>query len=387
MVLRLHFGGEVSGEHRFERADLQESFLNALEASAGIKMFGLRRIGKSTLIKFTEEQLILAKKPYIKLNGQGMTSLADFLNALSLVINKDGALWGNVFAKLTGGPAADIFAKWKGGEELEEQVALTRWRYISNTVKESLGEAEKPVLLFDEFSFFIDNLVKAGKHQQAELILAALREWRGMGMKMVLAGSFGFTTIARTSDISLEHNNDMKPVNIPELTPDEARNFIYQATEKPSNGRWTQAHVEEFLNEVGVLYPCFLVSGLKEIGVEKPAAVEEFADIFSERVRPDLHNDFYTQFNKRFKRFKDLPNKWRNKLIVPAMKNIMTADKSVSQDKLSLPKGLTGVDLSEALEMLREDGFISFTEDADGTRYWKPASRLSKLWWKRAGLA
>ncbi|MCU0755611.1 MAG: hypothetical protein MUE46_10900 [Xanthomonadales bacterium] len=49
MGLELHYGGAVSGEQKFARPALEARFLDLFRGGAGIKMFGLRRIGKSTL--------------------------------------------------------------------------------------------------------------------------------------------------------------------------------------------------------------------------------------------------------------------------------------------------------------------------------------------------
>ena len=104
-------------------------------------------------------------------------------------------------------------------------------------------------------------------------------------------------------------------------------------------------------------------------------------------MRPDLHDDFYKQFNRRFSAYAELPNDEQQKLILPALKAVMDAKSACPQDSITCDAPFTQVSLALALTMLAEDGFIHFTEKANGKRLWKPASRLAKLWWQRSRLA
>ncbi len=389
MTLELNYGNAVTGSQRFSRPDLEERFLRALNSSAGVKMFGLRRIGKSTLRLYATEHFDKTRRPYAYVDGQGMRSLSDFLSKLSQALPGDKTLFKRA-ADFLSGPASAAMAAVSTGTAFEETVLSAHWHVVSEAIKRALRQdGPKPVLVIDEFSYVIDNMIKRDARlgrDDADKLLASMREWRGEGMTMLLTGSLGITALTRKHALNVEHLNDLQPFPVPELTDIQARDFIRQATETPSKGRWTEAHTAGFLKEVGVFYPCFLVRGLLEIGVENPAAPEEFATIFAERVRPDLHGDFYNQFDRRFKAYEALPNGEREKLILPALKAVMAAQPSCSTDSILCDPQFTRIDLALALTMLAEDGFIHFTEDSEGERLWKPASRLAQLWWKRAKL-
>src|SRR3954463_3885566 len=79
MVLKLSYGNAVAGEQRFPRPALEQRFMRTLMHSAGIKMFGLRRIGKSTLLAYAMEQMDENCQAYIYVNAQGLQSLSDLL--------------------------------------------------------------------------------------------------------------------------------------------------------------------------------------------------------------------------------------------------------------------------------------------------------------------
>jgi hypothetical protein len=387
--LELNYGNAVSGNQRFARPELEARLLRALNSSAGVKMFGLRRIGKSTLRLYATDHFDRTKRPYAYIDGQGMRSLSDFLSKLSQALPDDKTLFRRAVS-FVAGPASGVLEAISTGTAFQENVLSAHWHVVSEAIKKALRQdGPKPVLVIDEFSYVIDNMIKRDARlgrEDADKLLASMREWRGEGMTMLLTGSLGITALTRKHALNVEHLNDLQPFAVPELTAAEAREFIRQATETLSQGRWTEAHTAQFLKEVGVFYPCFLVRGLLEIGVEHPAAPEEFATIFAERVRPDLHGDFYNQFDRRFKAYEDLPDDEQEKLILPALKAVM-AQPACSTDTIPCDPAFTRIDLALVLTMLAEDGFIHFTEDSEGERLWKPASRLAQLWWKRARLA
>lgn len=385
MGLELHYGGAVSGRQKFDRPELETRFVSLFKGGVGIKMFGLRRIGKSTLRLHLHRTLEEEGRQVAYIDGQGLQSLPAFLGALSIKTGEKDGLWGRALAMMTAGPAKDALSALGKGEKLEAAVLSAYWQHVSNAMKAALDGGARPVLIVDEFSYLIQNMANAATVSDVDQLLASMREWREAGMQMLLTGSIGVTQLARRKGLNLEHLNDLQPFLLPELTEDEARAFIKGAT-STSEAAWTEDHTTAFLQECGVLYPCFLVKGLQEIGITRPNPPEQFAEIFAEKVRPYLHADFYEQFNKRFKMYSDLDRDEQKKLILPALKKIMSAEEPIKQEALPAGKPFTRIDLDVALGMLVEDGFVHFTEGRDGNRLWKPGSRLARVWWKRAKL-
>lgn len=383
--LDLHYGGAVKGRQKFDRHKLEDRFVALFNGGAGIKMFGLRRIGKSTLRLHLQDKLKEGGLQVAFIDGQGLHSLAAFLKGLSLATKQEGGLWNKALGALADGPARDALTALNRGEKYESAALSAYWQSVSTAIKSALEAGERPVLIVDEFSYLVQNMVTANSASDVDKLLGSMREWREAGMKMLLTGSIGVTQLARREKLNLEHLNDLQSFSVPELSETEAQNFIARAT-KHSEGCWTSAHTEIFMQECGVLYPCFLVKGLQEIGTRHPVAAEMFPQVFSERVRPHLHADFYDQFNKRFGLYGALPSEEQAKLILPALKAIMEAQAPIEQDVIPAQEPFTRIDLDVALGMLLEDGFVHFTEDRDGNRFWKSGSRLASIWWKRAKL-
>ena len=387
MVLKkLFYGNAVTGDERFSRPALEDRFMRALTSSSGIKMFGLRRIGKSTMRLYASECFEREGRAFAYIDGQGLHSLNDLISKLFQAMPPSEGFMNRALSIVTAGPVQSALQALAEGLELEETVTSAHWRLVSEAIRKAIrGNKVKPVLIIDEFSYLIKNMAEKDEvigSGDADKLLASMREWRSEGMTMLLTGSIGLTRLARKHNLNLEHLNDLQPFSIPELTEKEAREFIKQATSK-SEGKWSDEHTECFLKETGVLYPCFLVLGLLEINVSNPADIKDFPSIFADHVRPNLHNDFYNQFVARFKDYGDLDRGEREGLIIPALSQIMNSGEACSQDDITCSDPFTQVDLALALDMLADDGFICFSESKDGLRLWKPASRLTKLWWQR----
>lgn len=392
MTLVPFYGNAVSGNQRFDRPALQNKLLRTLASSGGVKMFGLRRIGKSTLRLYVIEQMQAANKPVAFVDAQGLKSIQDLLGELLGALPRESDLKGRMLGFIAkDSPIRKVVEALASGTKTGEALVSAYWREAYNGIRDALRATKTPPLLvIDEFSFLLKNILEQNPNEGREEIdqlLAAMREWREAGMKMLLTGSIGVTALSRRYGLGREHLNDLLPFDVPELTEDEAREFIRQATAEPSQGRWTDEHAGEFLKQSGVLYPSFLVKGLLEIGVESPPPADAFAEIFAKNVRPVLHEDFYNQFNKRFRFYGEIDKDGQRKLVVPVLKRIMDAADGIRLDDLELAEGYSRIDLAEFLDMLVEDGFIHFTEDADANRTWVPASRLARLWWKRSRLA
>jgi hypothetical protein len=345
-------------------------------------MFGLRRIGKSTLREYAIERFQAEGRPYAFIDGQGLHSLSDLLSRLFRAMPAKQNFGQRVLGAIAAGPVRIAVEAVSKGLDHDQSAIPAYWQLLSEAIRKALqNEGPKPVLVIDEFTYIVENMIKKGAGADVDRLLASMREWRDAGMTMLLTGSIGLTGLARRHDINLEHVNDLQPFDIPELTDAEARAFIHAATETTSQSKWTQAHTEEFMNQVGAFYPCFLVRGLLDVDFRSPPDPSEFEQIFEDRVRPEVHGEFLRQFNRRFTEYGELPDEERDKLILPALKAIMQATDYCDHAKIPCASPFTQVRLGRALDMLVEDGFVRFSQKVNGTRHWRPASNLSKMWW------
>jgi len=399
--LKLFYGNAVSGEQRFPRPDLEAEMLRLLEHSGGLKMFQLRRIGKSTFRVFAEERMKQRGYAIVSVDAQGLRSPSQLLLSVFSQMPRQtngfvdrvtqwaasdkilpNALWETLGAALGGTVSQDRAA----GDSIADY-----WPTISAQIVRALREeGAKLLLTIDEFTYLLKNLMDdqgdRGR-QQADNLLASLREWRAAGLKMVLTGSIGLLSLAREHKFSTEHLNDLSGFPIPPLDVAEARMFIQAAVAGEPDNIWTDAHTDAVLAETEVLYPAFLVKGLLSIGMRRPPEPFRIADIFATRVRPDLHDSFVRQLNDRFKRYRVMDGDYQRKLILPVLRQIMEAAQNGSTaSSITAPNEFRGIDVQDALAMLHEDGFVAYIDARGGDRVWRASSGLVTLWWRRAGL-
>lgn len=391
MTLDLHYGNAVSGTQRFARPQLEAKLMRTLKSSGGVKMFGLRRIGKSTLRRYVIEYLHQQQKPVAFIDAQGLHGVADLLAELFAALPKESGLTARALSLISkDSPIRGLLEGLAKGTKVGDNLVAAYWREAYNGIRNALAQSDSvPILVIDEFSLLLQNMLERQPETGADEVnhlLAAMREWRDKGMKMLLTGSIGITALARRHKINRDHLNDLLPFDVPELTDAEARSFIALAAQTVGSTRWTPEHTEEFIRQSGVFYPSFLVKGLLEIGLTDPPPPAGLSEIFARNIRPVLHEDFYNQFNKRFRFYDQIDPQCRAAVIVPALKRVMDSTSATTLDDWALPAPYTRIYLAEFLDMLVEDGFLSFTEDAQGDRAWVPASRLVRLWWKRARL-
>ena len=406
MTLHLFYGHAVSGSQRFPRPDLEADMLRVLEHSSGLKMFHLRRIGKSTFTVLAEERMRDRGYTVVSVDAQGLRSPDQLLFAMFAALPRhEGGLLGRMTAWVASDAAIPqllrdtLSGALKGIVPRDKDVSSGinhYWPTISAQIVRALqDERTKMLMTIDEFTYLLKNMMEdprsnepgAQGRQQADMLLASMREWRKAGLKMILTGSIGLLGLARKHRFSIEHVNDLSSFQIPPLRDEEARAFIAAAVAGHPGSTWTDAHTQALLHESQILYPAFLVKGLLAIGMANPPPVEAFSEIFASRVRPELHDNFIAQLNTRFRLYRDLDNAAQRALIVPILKQIMaTSPAPCPQSSLKSPGVFDQIDVQDGLSLLHEDGFILYNEARDGGRDWRSSSRLVDLWWKRTGL-
>jgi hypothetical protein len=388
-ILNLHYGQAVNENQRYPRPSLEAALIKRMTHGTGVKMFGLRRIGKSTMRKVLLEHFAKVGREVYYVDAQGADTLSKFLFQLSPQVTGKPSLIDRARNLSVTAPVQTLLAALVSGDQssIEDKTIDDYWQSISAAIKAAaLAGDTPPAIVIDEFPYLVDGLTRYGdghRPEKANSFLSSLREWRDSGVSMMLTGSIGLTGLARRRGLSLEHISDLRTFDVPELTEEEARDFISSFVNPVA---WSQEHTDAVLDEVSVYYPSFLVLSLLEVGYDDPCDVSEIPDKFSQEIRPELHDIFLEQFSRRFEQYLELPNNERDELIVPILKTILTLETPAPQNSITCPEGFTGIDLALALDMLADDGFLGFVEPKEGERLWSSSGRLVEMWWNRVRL-
>ncbi|GEO80828.1 hypothetical protein [Pararhodospirillum oryzae] len=394
-MLELFYGGPVSGNQRFARPALEADMMRKMSETNGLSLFGLRRIGKSTLRLHAQETLARTEgHTVVFVDAQGINSIDQFLFAILRGIPKE-SIPGKMLDLLSGNPALPETLRnaLKGlvskGTETQDLIS-GYWPLISSEIADALARDRSPkTLIVDEFSFLIRNMAQAEPATAAarvNALLASMRQWRENGLRMLLTGSIGLTGLVRQYKFDREHLNDLQAFTVPELTEEEARAFVTQATHEPSNGSWTAEHTSAFLSACGAFYPCFLVKGLQALDRAAPPPPDTLEALFRRQVRADLHDLFINQFDKTLGRYRETDRAHADSVLLPILRAVLDTPDGRPEPVLEPSPPYDTVDIRTALTMLREDGFLDRDMGANDDRVWRPASRLTTLWWKQSNL-
>lgn len=385
-----HIGTAVTGDKFFPRQALAEAFDSLMTRSNGAKLFGLRRIGKSSEAAACCERLKKDFKIVISEDAQGMTSEVVLLQAILQQLPADG-LQKRLLAAINGDNAIaqnarNWLTKASGGKPDD---ALAYFGPLMAAVENALEQSDGVVLVIDEFPWLCRSILQSdpatGK-TRVDVLLAKLRRWRDKGVRMLLMGSIGMVALGRQYGLDLDHLNDLQALSVPPLEPDEALAFVSALAVGGNITGWTPGHTDALLAESAAYYPAMLQKAFEQTSLGGRAApIERFADFFAEKIRPDFDATYYQQFDKRRKRYRELPDPLPH-LLEGVLQAVMKVDGSVGWDALSSALATSGevsdADLGDALSILQEDGFLAMRAERDGS-LWRPASGLMSAWWRQ----
>lgn len=386
-----HIGTEVSGDKFFPRRALEDEFYSAMTRSNGAKLFGLRRIGKSSEALACCERLQEDGFIVVREDAQGMSSEVMLLQAILGKLPTEGLkaramqliLDNNAIAK----SARDAFSKATTGKADE---ALAYFGPIMAAMESAIDQNDRIVLVIDEFPWLCRSILQSDADKgvaRVDVLLAALRRWRNKGVPMLLMGSIGMVALARQYGLDLEHLNDLGPLSMPPLEYEEAKALIDALAVGGKIADWTEKHATALLEESVAFYPAMLQKGFEQTTLGgRAASIDRFPDLFAEKVRPDFDDTFYQQFDKRLKLYRSLPEPLP-KLLEGILQTVIKANSPVAWDALyeafASNDEISEADLSDALSILREDGFIAVRAQRDGSQHWRAASGLMLAWWQQ----
>jgi hypothetical protein len=407
-----HYGSAVRGVQRWPRPDLEAQFDSALAGGNGAKLFGLRRIGKSTEAVACAARLQALGWTTVALDCQDMATEAQLLMKLFAELPSRG--WAAGLLKAVTGDsliAAGVRDALTAMDDSKLGDVNAYFGSIANAIERALrdrrGTAEAGaglLLCIDELPWLCRRILESDPHrgrQRVDQLFAALRRWRDAGMVMLLIGSIGLMGLGRAHGLDMDHLNDLTTLSVPPLAePDAARAFVAAlAAHAPTPG-WTDAHTEAVLDESAAWYPAMLQKAFQVLTPGgRAVSLARIPDLFAEQVRPDLDLTFFQQFDRRLKRYADAADAWSAQVrdiceavlgaAAPVTRaGIRTAIGAYPPQDPTPPQGTTTsdaahldeADLGDALEALREDGFIDVRIERDGTQHWRPASPLVAAW-------
>jgi hypothetical protein len=379
-------GNPVKGGDFWPRHDVVGGLFNDLIEDRGSRsLFGLRRIGKTSVLLALEDKLRSDQsRTVIRLDVQGLSRFKDFLVKVFEQIPVEGKLDQARQRLATNTPLQtlipglfSLFSKEKMAPPpagfLNEFDHNAVW---AGDIEAALKEAGPIFLLVDELPYMLRNMMKDGyKAWDVERFMATLRSWRmNAGVRMVLAGSLGFGQLRRLERVEIaDHIGDVFPVTLPPLEHEDAVAMVQALAMGENVPDWGVDQSTAVVQAAAELWPIFLQYGFGEARrsqLREPSAIQRIASDASRRA---LEENFYDQFTTRLDRYQsDLQ---AARLMLKTI--VAKAPASFAEIDAALEK-LKAVDRrDDLLEALREDDFIHFSTEAQTAQ---PASRLVPVW-------
>lgn len=203
-----HYGQAAVGDSRWPRWDLECPIARLLLDGTSVSLFGLRRIGKSSLILGIEDLLRAGGAIPVTLELQGSHRIEHLVRKLveACERGKAGTLaerirktYADASLAMPKGVRA-LFRLASGGGDGEREhpadptAALEYLEVALGPLAAHLNQNEQRiVLILDELPFFCQDLQGQGGAQERHIssFLAELRRWRREGLTMLVCGSIG----------------------------------------------------------------------------------------------------------------------------------------------------------------------------------------------------
>jgi hypothetical protein len=323
-TFRPHWGTHVTGVRFWSGAQPNPNELvQRLNDGGSARIFGLRRIGKSSLIAEARERLIKNHGRHVLwIDLQKQASVAGVLKQIVGEIAKDEGFAGrlkNWFETTTSIPKS---AKAQLVQLLTNKLDAAGANDVdayAESLFEQIGKvfvdmrpADRPILMFDELPFLIMNAVEAASDKEkSEVVarlnrfLALLRHWRSdeVGISMTISGSFAMTWLGREHGIRDEHINDCSSIHIEEMSHDEARAMINaMAAYNPMAG-WTTESADALLGLLPARYPGVIQFGFDTLRYKKSVSATEIRDCHCGAIERGIEETYRSQFEARFDRY------------------------------------------------------------------------------------
>lgn len=384
--LKRHYGSPVSGSHYWPRPEITEPIVASLRAGESVKLFGLRRAGKSSVMLAVEEALkALGLKP-VYVDVQGHDRIDKLVSALLAALPDTDAVRkiSRALSPARLNQAVEFFNMVRGkaaDTPASPTAVLQQVELVSGDLTKVLAQqASSVVLLIDELPFLIDNMLKRGvKEADVNGFLATLRSWRQDGqVPMLLSGSMGLSWLIRERGIAREHFNDLiKGLTPPPLEADDARAMLKALATEEGCTWLTDELLDVVLQELAVTYPSFIQFAFGRLKDNKAHTPDDVRRVFTTHIRPSLDEDFYAQFDTRMNRF-EANDKAMARDVLRCVDKAGEAAAALADIDRVLGSHAAS-DRDEILTILIEDGFLSVDTRAQTASFSSP---LVRTWWQ-----
>jgi hypothetical protein len=389
-ALMAAYGMHVSGKGFWPRPRIVNELAEGLLGGESFTLFGLRRIGKSSVMAETRRRLQESGAIVVHVDAQNFRGLPSLFAAILRELPEKGFrdvllqhLTNNalIAGKLVGKFASLLKQQKDEFQPEDEAELLAYWGVIAPAVGERLAASAQPfVLCIDELPMLPDDMLKRPNGvETANRLLAGLREWRvHPKVAMFLTGSVGIRRLAKERDLDSTLLNDMTQLALQPLGRAEAAAMLRALMKGRGGVAWPDALTEAALDRMVAFHPSVIQFVFRRLHSARVCDIGQLDQVFRADIIPSFEASFFSQFAERTKgNTSDLGRRLDRALAIVA---VYPGGVGLTAFAEAFVAGGDPAEEAESvIDILREDGFIAWDS---ASRMLSLADGLVRAWWQ-----
>lgn len=317
-IMRNICGPPVSGKDFLSR-DYEKRFcINLLKEGNSLSILGIRRTGKSSLLKEVARLLKEEKYYPIEVDCQSYTKPSElFLGILKRLPNDTLAKFTEYLKSLKKIPKilldvlnVESISSYGVDVKFDKKVR-DYWNPISRAIEKIILDSDKKIILFlDELPYHFENIVdnpdkENYSEKEVKQILATLKSWRNEGIQMAICGSLNINNFLEINSISTKLLAGLASVDITPFSDSEAKSLLSKLAE--SKGiKWMSDDIQnKMLELLQDNIPFFIQHFFSFIAIEEDCDIGKLNEIYDLKVYPALIKEFLYQFEERLSKYNE----------------------------------------------------------------------------------
>lgn len=382
--LKIIIGQFASGEYYFPRPQITDEIWKKLESGSNLLLVAPRRVGKTSILNYLMDK---PKENYIVIyyTSESVNSENEFYKKLyNHLIEKlkTSIRYKAAAFRLT----KELFSKIEFAGPDGIKIGESKINYLdefNNLIKSIKWNDEKFLILIDEFAQTVENIIQDADINAAVHFLETKREIRQKKeiqnrMQFIYAGSIGLENIVSKIN-SINTINDLAPVKITPLTPEEAWQLLQNIFKNDKVPVSSEVY-EHLIKAIEWLIPFYFHLIIDE--AYKIMLDENQSEISAETIDKAINNALKNRIYF---------DQWLTRLRKAYQGNEFTFAKELlnSISKTQTKTALEIIDLAvkcgvsetykEILNALIHDGYINNDDDLKIYRFNSP---LLRKWWE-----
>lgn len=297
----------VFGDNFIGRKNELKEATYLLQQGNSIALFGLRRMGKSSILK--QLNILFEKDKYhsIYIDTQILSTRESFLMSIFKELpNKD--IFYTSLTNILPNPVLEKLKLSSTNSEMEisfKKDIIDYFDEISKALARAISNDKKILLLIDELPYFFENMIDDNEPESMnhiKQILTMLRFWRNNGVCMAICGSIQIEYFLESIQLSNKLLSGLNHINIGAFSKEESFELL-DALSKSNNITISKEKKEKILELIGDCTPFFIQNYFAQYILNKPKTIKEMILMYDEKVFPNIDKEFLSQFNERFAEF------------------------------------------------------------------------------------